>query len=359
VVLPSEGLKMNRNVIRGLVVAASIAFTLSLHYMLFPLPEWGHRILHETELHRRLCYLPIILGALWFGLRGGLLTAAAISAAVLPLALRYSGPLASNADFVEICFYMALGVLTGVLVDIKERERTKKERLENELASSERMAALGRAAAGIAHEVRTPLGSIQGAAEILSEDYPEGHPRRSFFDILMEECRRLGRVVDDFLDLGRPMSLEVAPQPVDQLLESALQAVKPLAEEKGIALTRKASPAGATVRLDAHRVHQALVNLLRNAVQVSARSSAVSLDFRLEGAEAVFEVMDSGPGIGGGDEERIFEPFFSRRKDGTGLGLPLSRQVALSHGGSLRAVTREGGGASFSMRIPRKDEVAP
>jgi|WetSurMetagenome_2_1015567.scaffolds.fasta_scaffold05713_4 two-component system, NtrC family, sensor histidine kinase HydH len=348
---------MNRNILRALVVASSIAFTLSLHYMLLPLPEWGHRVLHETELHRRLCYLPIILGALWFGLRGGLLTAAAISAAVLPLALRYSGPLASNADFVEICFYMALGVLTGVLVDVKERERTKKERLEKELASSERMAALGRAAAGIAHEVRTPLGSIQGAAEILGEDYPEGHPRRSFFDILMEECRRLGRVVDDFLDLGRPMSLGMAPGQVDPILDAALQSVRPLAEEKGIVLARRASPEGAVVRLDAHRVHQALVNLLRNAIQVSARSGSVSLQFRLEEAEAIFEVIDSGPGIGEGDEERIFEPFFSRREDGTGLGLPLARQVALSHGGSLRAATREGGGAAFSMRIPQKDEV--
>lgn len=350
---------MNRNLVRAVVVAAAVAFTLSLHYMLLPLPEWGHRILHETDLHRRLCYLPIILGALWFGLRGGVLTAAAISAAVLPLALRYEGPLASNADFIEICFYLALGALAGVLVDNRERERAKKERLEKELASAERMAALGRAAAGIAHEVRTPLGSIQGAAEILAEDYPEGHPRRSFFDILMEGCRRLGRVVDDFLDLGRPMSLEPTMEAVVPLMDSALNAVRPLAEAKGIALSCDPAPAHAEVRLDAHRVHQALVNLLMNAVQVSPERMTVSLSFREEAGDALFEVMDSGPGIPEGDEGRIFEPFFSRRKDGTGLGLPLALQVAVSHGGSLGAVTRPDGGACFTLRIPRGGEVTP
>ncbi len=350
---------MNRNLVRVVVVAAAVAFTLSLHYMVLPLPEWGHRVLHETDLHRRLCYLPIILGALWFGLRGGLLTAAVISAAVLPLALRYAGPMASNADFMEICFYLALGALAGVLVDNRERERAKKERLEKELASSERMAALGRAAAGIAHEVRTPLGSIQGAAEILSEDYPEGHPRRSFFDILMEECRRLGRVVDDFLDLGRPMSLEPTLEPVGPLMESALGAVRPLAEAKGLTLSGEPAPSDARVRLDAHRVHQALVNLLRNAVQVSPERRTVSLSFRKEARDAVFEVVDSGPGIPEGDEERIFEPFFSRRKDGTGLGLPLARQVAVSHGGSLKAGNRADGGACFTLRIPLGGEVTP
>ena len=350
---------MPRTAIRAAIVFAVVLFTLSLHYMILPMPDGMHHLLHETDLHRRLCYIPIILGALWFGLRGGLLTAAAISIAVLPLAWRFQGPLSSNQDFVEICFYFSIGILAGILVDMKDQERAKKEQLEHELASAERMAALGRASAGIAHEVRTPLGSIQGAAEILSEDYPEGHAHRPFFDILMQECRRLGRVVDDFLDLSRPISLDRDQIGVESLLENALSAVKSLAAEKCISLAISAPSDARATFLDSHRIHQALVNMLRNAVQVSRHEGSVDLCFRWEGSTAVFEVLDRGPGLDPGDREQIFEPFFSRRKDGTGLGLPLARQMATAHGGTLTASSRNGGGAVFTLRIPAGSENAP
>ena len=350
---------MPRTAIRAAIVFAVLLFTLSLHYMILPMPDWMHHALHETDLHRRLCYIPIILGALWFGLRGGLLTAALISLAVLPLAWRFVGPLSSNQDFVEICFYFSIGVLTGVLVDMKDRERAKKEQLEHDLASAERMAALGRASAGIAHEVRTPLGSIQGAAEILGEDYPEGHEHRPFFDILVQECRRLGRVVDDFLDLSRPISLDRDQIAVGPLMEDALSAVRSLAAEKHIALAIAPPSAEGAAFLDSHRIHQALVNMLRNAVQVTPPEGPVDLCLRWEGSMAVFEVLDRGPGLDPGDRERIFEPFFSRRKDGTGLGLPLARQVATAHGGTLTVSPRNGGGAVFALRIPAGSGHAP
>ena len=345
---------MPRTAVRAAIVFSVLLFTLSLHYMILPMTPWMHQVLHETDLHRRLCYIPIILGALWFGLRGGLLTAALISAAVLPLAVRFQGPLSANADFVEICFYFAMGTLAGILVDLKDKERTKKEGLEKELASAERLAALGRASAGIAHEVRTPLGSIQGAAEILSDDFPDGHPHRPFFDILTEECRRLGRVVEDFLDLSRPISLECSQAKVETVVESALSAVRGQAAEKRIVLSIALPSDDGLVFLDLHRVHQALVNLLRNAVQASRPEGAIDLFFRWEGSWAVFDVLDRGPGLDPGDIERVFEPFFTRKKDGTGLGLPLARQVALAHGGTLTAALRSGGGAIFTLRIPAR-----
>ena len=344
---------MSRNYFRAGIVGGSLLFTLSLHYMLFPMPSWAHMALHETDLHRRLCYIPIILGALWFGLKGGLVTAAVISAAVLPLAVRYAGPLSSNGDFVEICFYFAIGALAGVLVDLKDRERAKKERLERELASAERLAALGHAAAGIAHEIRTPLGSIQGATEILAEDYPDGHPRRAFFDILEEECRRLARVVDDFLDLGRPMTLNLSPADAGSVMESALKAIGPMAEERGLVLNSAQPPQGVMVAIDVHRIHQALVNLLRNAVQASPKGGVVTATYYCDERLLTFKIEDTGGGICPGDEERIFEPFFTKRKDGTGLGLPLARQVALSHGGNLAARNKPDGGAVFTLSLPR------
>ncbi len=343
---------MRRNVIRSVIILGILSVTLSMHYMILPMPAWLHQALHQTDLHRRLCYIPIILGALWFGLRGGILTGAVISAAVLPLALRFQGPLLSNADFVEIVFYLSIGALAGTLVDMKDRERAKKERLEHELASAERMAALGRASAGIAHEVRTPLGSIQGAAEILAEDFPADHPHRPFFDILSEECRRLGRVVDDFLDLSRPISLDREEVSAGPLLAAAFEAVRPLAEARGVRLELQGEGGVNPVFIDPHRLRQALVNLARNAVQSCLEGGAVHGSCRVRGAWVDYEVSDSGPGISPGEEDLIFEPFFTRRKDGTGLGLPLARQVAAGHGGSLSVRSKPQGGAVFTLRVP-------
>ncbi len=341
------------------IVAAILALTLSLHYQILPLPEGLHHVLHAGDLHRRLCYVPIILGALWFGLRGGLAVAAVLAAAVAPLAWRFEGPLFSNPDFVETLFYLALGLLTGLLVTAKERERRNKERLERELAASERLAALGRASAGIAHEVRTPLGSLQGATEILGEDFPEGHPRRAFYDILVKECRRLGRVVDDFLDLGRPLVLLPRECRVAELLGHASDGARLLAEERKVSLEMVPGGAPETVVADPDRVTQALVNLLRNAIQASPEASSVTLTCSQSAGRVEFTVSDAGPGIPEGDEERIFEPFFTGRREGTGLGLPLARQVAHAHGGTLVGRNGPGGGARFTLALPLRREGAP
>jgi signal transduction histidine kinase len=334
------------------LVGLIIAFTLSLHYMVLPLPTELHQILHETDLHRRLCYVPIILGALWFGIKGGLGTAGIISAAILPLAVKSSRPLSSNQDLIEILFYLAIGILTGTLVDHKDRERANKERLEKALAAAERMAALGRASAGIAHEVRTPLGSILGAAEILADDYAPHHPHRPFLDILTEEGRRLSRVVDDFLDLSRPVSVEPTNCPIFPLLQDARSSVEGLAADKGVTLKFPAPPSTETVfKMDGDRVRQALMNLLLNAVQASPKKGLVEVSYRLRPGELEIAISDTGPGVAEEEREKIFEPFYTRRKDGTGLGLPLARQIAVGHGGTVTVASGPLSGATFMLRI--------
>lgn len=335
------------------ILVGTLAVTLSLHYMVLPMPHVVHL------MHRRLCYVPIILGALWFGLRGGVLTAAAISLAVLPLALRAPGPVLGNEEFLEMAFYLALGLLAGALVDARERERDRRERLQRDLAESDRLAALGRASAGIAHEVRTPLGSIQGAAEILAEDFPEGHPRRPYLEILLEECRRMGRVVEDFLSLGRPISLHRCEVDLGEAAREVASALSAEASGRGVALT--VDPPAGPLRLlaDPDRLRQLLVNLTMNALAVSPAGTAVTLrPLGGEGA-AVLEVLDRGPGVPPEERGRIFEPFYSRRPDGTGLGLAVARLVARAHGGELRCEGREGGGARFVLSLPTGPSGAP
>jgi len=334
------------------ILAVLLLLTLSLHHNILPLPQNLHHLLHQTDLHRRFCYLPIVLGALWFGLRGGLLTASVISVAVLPLALRTAGPLTASPDFLEILFYLALGSLAGVLVDLRERERERKETLERDLAAAERHAALGRAASGIAHEVRTPLGSILGAAEILAEDYPEEHPRRRFYAILVEEGRRLGRVVDDFLDLGRTPVLRPSSVAVADVVSEALASVGDCAAARQVRLEGPQSAEPILVRADADRLRQALINLIRNAVEASPSGGTVRVGIEMEPGSLNVVVSDQGAGVPRGEESRIFEPFFTGRRDGTGLGLALALQIARAHEGSLSLEPGRGRGATFVLRLP-------
>ncbi|MGC8722872.1 MAG: ATP-binding protein [Acidobacteriota bacterium] len=331
--------------VRILILVLMASFTLSLHYMLFPMPHWLHL------LHRRLCYVPILLGGLWFGLAGGSGVALVISSATLPLALMNHGPLWTNEDLIEITFYLGLGILTGVLVDKRERERSNAERLQQQLERSERQAALGRLASGVAHEVRTPLGSIQGAAEILAEDFPEGHPKKAFLDILLAEVDRLKAVVQEFLDLGRPITVEPEELGAKNIAEACRNSLLAFAEGTGVRVHLRV-PANCRVWADPFRLHQALTNLLRNAIQASARGGRVHISAWMAGEGCLFAVEDEGSGLPLGEEGRLFEPFFTKRKDGTGLGLALTRQIAEAHGGWVKGENRPEGGARFSLWLP-------
>lgn len=208
----------------------------------------------------------------------------------------------------------------------------------------------------MAHEVRTPLGSIQGSAEILAEDFPEDHPKRPFFEILMQEIARLNHVIQDFLDLGRPMV--VAPTELDaaSVVEDCFTSLKGLAEQQGVKLSASADR-GEAIFADPARLHQALTNLVRNAIQASPQGGTVRVAARAQSEGSLITVEDDGPGLPADEQHHLFEPFFTRRKDGTGLGLALIKQIAQSHGGWVRGENRHEASARFSLWLPLRKGI--
>jgi len=335
-----------KNLHKLAILAILTAFTLSLHLTFLPVPHFFHLI------HRRLCYFPIVLGSLWFGLRGGMVVATIISAVTFPLALNYEN-IFINPEMTEIIFYIAIGLFSGALVEGIKKEKKKSEDLTQKLLDNERLAALGQMSASVAHEIRTPMSSIKGCQEILARDFEQGHPHREFIDIIDEELKRLEGVVNDFLDLGKPLSLKpFALIEARSAARNAVTTLTPFAESHGVLIELLPSEEKLFFMGDADRIHQAVTNLLRNAVQSSPRGERVTLSVSLDSGDVRIAVSDRGKGFGDADTGLLFEPFYTKREGGTGLGLAIARMIVSGHGGRVSASAAGDGGAVFSIYLP-------
>ena len=338
----------------GIIVAMTAA-TVSFHYGIL-MPSAHGTVIHA--IHGRLCYVPIILAAIWFGVRGGVLTALAITALTLPYP-KLRGITDHHTlvgEYTEMVFYLGIGLMTGVLIERQWRARERSAALERELARSERLSSLGQMAAGLAHEIKNPLGSIQGAAEILGDDAPAGSKQRDLFDVLRKESRRLSTVVDDFLGFARPRPPQLAPLDVAAAIERASAQVALDASAHHIDIVRDVSSDLPSVSADAEQFHQVLLNLLLNATAASRDGDRVTVAARAaqrDGRRAVVvAVRDHGVGIAPDVFPRVFDPFFTTKEDGTGLGLSISHTIVRDHGGSIDIESVEGHGTTVTVTLP-------
>jgi signal transduction histidine kinase len=335
-----------------LALAALTAATVSFHYG-FLMPPGAH-VLHA--IHGRLCYIPIILGAVWFGVRGGLATAFAISALTIPYALRIHDHHTMIGEYTEMVFYAAIGLMTGVLIEREWRERERREALQRELARSERLSSLGQMAAGLAHEIRNPLGSIQGVAELLGDDAPAGSRKRELFDVLRKESKRLGTVVDDFLNFARPRPLTLAPVDISAVVERSVAQMQIDAGARSIAIDTRLAPQLPRVQADAELLHQVFLNLLLNAIAASPDHGRIEVTTagmsRNSQTAVAITVHDWGMGIPEDALPRVFDPFFTTRETGTGLGLSISHTIVTDHGGSIEIESTPDNGCAVTVTLP-------
>ncbi len=339
--------------------------------------------LHLPMLHdifQRLYYIPIILAAYWFGVRGGLGASIIVSIMYAPHILFQWGihPSLELEKFLEIVLYNVVGGITGFLSQ-KEADRREELReialgleesyrklqnqadmiikIEEQLRRAERLSVLGELSAVLAHEIRNPLGSIRGTAEILRDDSPPEGKKYEFLEILLKETDRLNRVVEDFLGLAR--SQQVARASFDLMVE--------LGEVVAMA-TAEASACGVRLRIeggvippiqgDREKLRQVFLNIILNGIQATPRQGTVTAGATYRPASgdapACVELAftDSGEGM---DAERlghIFEPFYTTRQGGTGLGLAITQKIVESHEGSIEVTSMPGQGTTFTVRLP-------
>lgn len=262
----------------------------------------------------------------------------------------------------EVALLESLAVQVGVVIENSRQYRRMQER--------DRLAALGQMAAGLAHEVKNPLGAIKGAAQLLgdpSHDTKLGHADLEFVSIILEEVERLDRVVGSVLDYARPSKGDAGAVDVNAVVKRTLTVLASDRTEE-CELRTDLAEALPMVRADAEQLRQVLINLIRNAVQamggrgtvqVTTRrrsehnSTALARDHVVPHADWIeIAVRDEGPGMAPQVQKNLFVPFFTTKDRGTGLGLAISQRVVEEMGGRIEVVSRPGAGSTFSLVLP-------
>jgi two-component system sensor histidine kinase PilS (NtrC family) len=235
------------------------------------------------------------------------------------------------------------------------QDLTELRRMEQEVRRADRLAALGKIAAGLAHEIRNPLASMCGSIALLGKQPGLGEKERRLLQIVYREGERLEGLVRDFLDFARPAQPHLRAIEATHLVEETLEVFRQDQRARDLKLTLEAEP-GVRLSADAGQIRQVLWNLLSNAAEAAGAGGSVCARLRRKEAMAVLEVEDSGPGIAPDDLQRIFDPFFTTKESGTGLGLAIVHRIVEAHGGQV-AVESVPGKTRFSVALPAVREA--
>lgn len=233
--------------------------------------------------------------------------------------------------------FFVIGGLTGALADVERAQKRKIEETAAKLSETyaqlqasmeqlrraDRLSALGELSAGLAHEIRNPLGSLEGAVEILCRSELAEPTRQEFAEMAGREVARLKGLLTNFLEFARPQAPRRTLVEPQLILESVSQLAGETAKMSGISIRSESAPMAA-VSVDAEQIKQVLLNLVLNAVQAMPGGGAITLRSRQGSGSVLLEVADQGVGIPQENLERIFDPFFTTRAGGTGLGLSIA-----------------------------------
>ncbi len=228
----------------------------------------------------------------------------------------------------------------------------EQQRLQNELRRSERLAALGKLLAGVAHEVRNPLAGIRGITQLWRRGLGQSDEA---FSHLIDEVDRLEGIVSRLLQFSRADAQEMAPGDLGAVVAEAARLAGPQAAEQSVRIEVVLGENLPTVEIAPPALLQVFRNLTSNALQAMPDGGALRLETRCDprGGQVEAIVADNGPGLSPEVRDHLFEPFFTTRTEGTGLGLPIAREIALAHRGDLHAGPGlDGRGTAFMLRLP-------
>ncbi|MCB2228820.1 MAG: hypothetical protein KQH53_19255 [Desulfarculaceae bacterium] len=323
------------------VVVAMLAVITYLHLRLTPEQAVAHVYLQD------LYFLPIILTSFWWGPWLGLVASATASGLYLPFILllhKFETPQITAA-----CTQMLLFAVVALLVGWLRR---REQGFQGQALRAENLAAVGKAVASVAHDMKTPLMAIGGFSAQVKRKLDPASSEAHKLEVVVEQTARLESMVKEMLDFSRPLELHQQQVELGPLVERILEVAAPLAEENQARLVSDLPAGLPAVSADPERLQQALINLVGNAAQASPQGGEVRLSAQRRDGEVVLTVSDQGPGVPSEQREAILTPFFTTKKGGTGLGLPVVMKIAEAHHGRLEVGENHPSGAAFSLSLP-------
>jgi signal transduction histidine kinase len=324
------------------LIAGAIGVISVIHYLyLFPV-----RMSVTRELVNRAYFFPIILAALWFGLRGGLLAPLIVSLICLPYSViaMEQHRVYFYDEILQMFLFILVGSLLGILKDREQRQRARNEKLEA-------LAALGEALASVAHEMKNIVIPIRGFLRRIRENASLEGKAASYLDIVDSESAKLDKMTQDMLAFGRFAPLQRKEVEVSELVEEVKRMLHNEFRGGRVQLICH-SECRTKASLDDEKIRQVLVNLLQNALQASPEGAEVRLSADCNGRAVRFVVEDQGVGIPAANLDRIFQPFFTTKANGTGLGLAITQRIVREHGGQIQVKSVPGNGTRFTLVFP-------
>jgi signal transduction histidine kinase len=260
---------------------------------------------------------------------------------------------------VVITCTVLMGALFVVLIFVVQRgeaiiERRAQERLrlKEQLGRAERLSAMGEMAAGISHEIRNPLGIIRSSAELLKKKVARTDPANTLPDIIVEEATRLNGIITDFINFARPRSPKISPCRVDDVIEKNITFLSAQIDEGRYVIEKNCQNPLPLVMADAPLLHQSFLNIFINAMQAMPEGGRIRVAIRAEGARVVVDIDDEGQGVPTDLLDKIWDPFFTTKDKGSGLGLGIVKNIIESHGGAVRIANRAPQGARVTIELP-------
>jgi len=246
-----------------------------------------------------------------------------------------------------------LGEFVGQVLILRDLREVR--RLEAEVRRQDKLAALGKLAAGVAHEIRNPLSSIKGMTTFLAEQFPEGSEAKVAAGVMNQEVDRLNRTISELLDFARPTDLKRRLTDIGLLLARSIQLINQDAANQDIRIDMRIADGLCPVQVDPDRLNQCLLNLYLNAVQAMSGGGTLRVVCDVENDRYLrIRISDTGPGIAAEHLGRIFDPYFTTKNKGTGLGLAVVHKIIEAHQAHLNVESSPGNGTTITIQLPCK-----
>jgi signal transduction histidine kinase len=333
---------MNRISYQILIIVALTLLIIYLHFG--TMAQFSSRVVLD-ELY----YLPLLLGVLWFGLKGVLVTWVLVSAAYLPF---FSGIWTTTFPEVmdRVLHLVFTGVFTVVAYLLAERERTNREQAEQ----GRYLAVIGQVATVIVHDLKNPLISILGFARRIREGKGDiAQAARTIED----SAQTMERIVNSVLDFAKPLHLEFIDVDLRDSVRKASEFCRTKADARRVTLTTNLPSAQITAKIDCSYMERALINLIDNAIEASPHGAQVTITGVTDRDGVVITISDQGSGMDRETLATLFMPFFTTKAEGTGLGMPIAKKVIEAHDGTLDISSTVGVGTEATVRLSCNQRV--